>query len=76
MKNVLIKPIEIYNCWETDDACIVETTKGKKWVCQKFLDTVIIYDGKVIETTLQFIRESQNSELIMLKLKGKSDCNE
>ena len=71
MKRILIRPNEIANCWETKDACIVETTRGKKWVCSKTLKEDGVFDWN----TLVYIEEHQNKDFITLELleKGKSE---
>lgn len=70
MKKILIRPKDIKNCWETQDACIVEQYDGKKWVCEKFFYSM--EDCKEWNT-LFFITSHQQEELIQLVLKGKSE---
>lgn len=75
MKKILIRTNEIVNCWETKDACIVETRNGKKWVCKKILtirDDEYMYDEW---DTLVYIQQHQNQEFLTLELieKGKSE---
>lgn len=75
MKKVLIRPKDIKNSWETDDACIVEQYDGRKWICEKFLDSEIYFDKAVITTTIGLIRAVKEDvflELILIK-KGKSE---
>lgn len=70
MRKIMIRPAEIYNCWETDDACIIETTKGKKWVCEKYF----VSDEDCQKwNTIRFIQSHQKQEFIELHLKGKGD---
>lgn len=71
MKQILIRTNEILNCWETKDACIIETSKGKKWVCKRYF----IADDHNEWQTLTFIKEHQDQEFITLELieKGKSE---
>lgn len=75
MKKILIRTNEIVNCWETKDACIVETRNGKKWVCKKtfVVDSNIGLCGEW--NTLTFILSHKNQEFIVLELieKGKSE---
>ena len=70
MKKILIRTRDIVNCWETQDACIVETSLGKKWVCQKKL---IAEDNKEWQTLL-YIRENQNKLFLTLNLIEKGKC--
>lgn len=70
MSKVLIRPAEIYNCWETNDACIVETRKGKKWICEKTFESNEDFEKW---NTMTFIQVHQGNELIELELKGKRD---
>jgi len=71
MKRILIRTNDISNCWETADACIVETKNGKKWVCKKSFKE----DGMFDWNTFTFIEEHQNQEFLTLELleKGKSE---
>ena len=71
MKQILIRTSEIINCWETKDACIIETTKGKKWVCKKvFTSSEDLADW----STISFIKEHQHQDFITLELIEKGKC--
>ena len=67
MKKILMRPKDIKNCWETEDACIVEEYNGKKWICEKFYGEA--------ERTFDIVKNSQNKTMIELNLlvKGKGD---
>lgn len=67
MKKILMRPKDIKNCWETEDACIVEEYNGKKWICEKFYGED--------ERTFDIVKNSQNATMIELNLlvKGKGD---
>lgn len=70
MKKILIRPCNILNCWETKDACIVETTNNKKWVCEKtFYSPIDCQEWN----TMIFIKKYSNNTFIELLLKGKSE---
>ena len=68
---ILIRTSEIVSCYETNDACIIETLQGKSWVCKKFFEAE---DGN-IWNTLWFIASMVQRVFITLELKqkGKSD---
>lgn len=70
MKKVLIRPKDIKNSWETDDACIVEQYDRKKWICEKFFNSDI--DNQEWNTMV-FIRQHKDDDIIELQLKGKSE---
>ena len=71
MKKVFIRPNDIANCLETKDACIVETSKGKKWVCKRFFRDEMENEWN----TLEFVRQHLNFDFITLELmeKGKGE---
>ena len=75
MKKVLIRPKDIKNSWETDDACIVEQYDGRRWICEKFLESIIYLDGTGIITTIGLIRAIKEDVFLELSLikKGKSE---
>lgn len=70
MKIILIRPSNIINCWETEDACIIEMANNKKWVCEKFFVSDV--DMQKWNTML-FIKQHQDNRFIELLLKGKSE---
>lgn len=68
MKKILLRVKDITNVWETDDACIVETGNGKKWVCERFFESMGLKFA-----TFAYIANNDEKEFITLTLKGKSD---
>lgn len=81
MKKVLIRPKDIKNCWETEDACIIEQYDGKKWVCKKYIEnedgsTVSYCWGGTYCTTFDIVKhcppEYGMIEFTLFK-KGKSE---
>ena len=72
MKKILIRTNEIVNCWETKDACIVETRNGKKWVCKNIFEPK---DDYYEWNTFAYIFKHLHLDFICLELlkKGKSE---
>ena len=70
MKKILIRPKDIKNCWETDDACIIEQYDGKKWVCEKTFNS---NQDNNEWNTMVFIRMHQEETLIELFLKVRGE---
>ena len=70
MKKILIRPKDIKNCWETDDACIIEQYDGRKWVCEK---TFHSNQDNNEWNTMVFIRINQEETLIELFLKVRGE---
>lgn len=64
---VIIRTSAIVNCWNTKDACIIETSNGKKWVCEKTL----IGDDRCEWDTITYIEQNQDQEFITFDLKQK-----
>ena len=79
MKKILMRPKDIKNCWETEDACIVEEYNGKKWICEKFYTDEngdilpYLFNGIEHSRTFDIVKNSQNETMIELNLlvKGK-----
>lgn len=67
MRKVMIRPQDIINAWETDDAYICVTKNGKKWVCERSMLTTSAFE--YVESARQ-----NNTPFVTLVLKGKSDC--
>lgn len=69
MKKVMIRPQDIVNAWETDDAYICVTKNGKKWVCERSIPNNANSAFEYVESARQ-----DNTPFVTLVLKGKSDC--
>ena len=73
MKIIIIRPKDVKNCWETEDACIIEQYDNKRWVCEKFFKP---QTGKLNFITLRtsvHIKKSEKEDFVEIPLKGKSD---
>lgn len=68
MRKVMIRPQDIINAWETDDAYICVTQDGKKWVCERSM-----FDRT--GSTFEYVQlaKTNNTQFVTLALKGKSD---
>ena len=69
MKKVMIRPQDIVNAWETDDAYICVDSNGKKWVCERSIPNNAYSAFEYVESARQ-----DNTPFVTLVLKGKSDC--
>lgn len=56
---VIIRTNTIVNCWNTKDVFIIETSNGKKWVCE----------GD--ENSVDYVEQNKDKEFIVFELKGK-----
>lgn len=73
MKRIIIRPKDIKNCWETEDACIIEQYDGKRWVCEKYLRLEKNTNNQNDSITSIHIKNHQKEEFVEIHLKGKSE---
>lgn len=68
MRKVMIRPQDIVNAWETDDAYICVANNGKKWVCERSIPNYATSAFEYVESARQ-----NNEPFVTLVLKGKSE---